>query len=111
MNKHITAIYNHIVFQFIDRVNTKGMFEEASTSGGILLIADHQKSANQARWAKIISLGPDCSNVLREEGCEILIEALRWSPGIKYNDEFLWRTDESQLLGYRYPEDLSSIGG
>lgn len=104
---NLSAIYNHIVFQFIDRVNSRGMFEESASSGGIQIIGDHDKSARQARWAKIISLGPDCSDVLRHEGCEILIDALRWSPGIKYNDEFLWRTDEAQLLGYRYPEDAT----
>lgn len=104
---NIKAIYNHIVFQFLDRVNTRGIFEESSMAGSIIMIGDHDKSAKQPRWAKIISLGPDCSDVLRHEGCEILIDALRWSPGIKYNDEFLWRTDENQLLGYRYPEDLA----
>ncbi len=103
---NIQAIYNHIVFQFVDSVNTKGMFVEGTTVGGIQLLGDHDKSAKQARWAKIISLGPECSDILRHEGCEILIEALRWSPGVKYNDQFVWRTDESQLLGYRYPEDL-----
>ena len=109
MKKHITAIYNQIVFQFIDKVNSKGMFEEATSKGGIIILGDTDKSAGQARWAKIISVGPDCSDPLRQEGCEILIENLRWSPGIKFNDQTYWRTDENQLLGYRYPEDL--VGG
>lgn len=106
----ITAIYNHIVFQFIDRVNSNGVFEESASAGGILMVSDHDKSARQARWARIISLGPDCTDVLRKPGCEILIEALRWSPGVKYQNDFYWRTDETQLLGYRYPEDMSSSG-
>lgn len=110
MNTNITAIYNHIVFQFVDRVNSKGLFDETVTAGGIQLIGDSDKSAKQARWAKIISLGPDCSDELRHKGCEILIENLRWSPGVKYNDQFFWRTDEKQLLGYRYPEDMSAVG-
>lgn len=102
---NIQAIRNHIVFQFLDRVDLKGQFEEQRTGGGIVLIGDHDKSAKNARWAKIVSLGPDCSNVLRVEGCEILIDNLRWSPGVKYKEQFVWRTDEDQLLGYRYPEN------
>lgn len=100
----IRAIRNHILFQFLDRVNIHGQFEEGTTYNGILLRSNHDDSAKKPRWAKIISLGPDCSDVLREPGCEILVENLRWTPGVKFNDEMIWRTDETELLGYRYPE-------
>ena len=102
---NVRAIYNHILFQFLDRVDNKGQFEEAKSFGGIILNSSHDESAKNARWAKIISLGPDCSDELRVPGCEILIDNLRWTPGIKHDGEFLWRTDENQLLGYRYPTD------
>lgn len=102
---NIRAIHNHILFQFLDRVTANGQFEEERTTGGLFLISDHDKSAKNARWAKIISLGPECSNLLRVEGCEILIDNLRWTKGVPFNGETIWRTDEDQLLGYRYPED------
>jgi hypothetical protein len=101
----VAAIHNHIVFQFLDRVNSQGIFDETKTMGGIVLPSDKHESAKSPRWAKIISLGPKCSDILRVDGCEILIDALRWSPGVKYQDQPLWRTDEDQLLGYRYPGD------
>lgn len=104
---NIKAIHNHILFQFLDRVNYQGQFEEQQSLGGILILSDHDKSAKSPRWAKIISLGPDCSDVFRKEGCEILIENLRWTPGVKYQGENLWRTDEDQILAYRYPEDTN----
>ena len=103
---NIRAIHNHILFQFLDRVNSIGQFEEEKTTSGLVILGDHSKSANQPRWAKIISLGPDCSDELRVDGCEILIDNLRWTPGIKYKNEPLWRTDEDQLLGYRYTNDV-----
>lgn len=102
---NIKAIHNHILFQFLDKVNVSGVFEETVSTGGIVLPSDKHESAKAPRWAKIISLGPECSDVLRQEGCEILIDALRWSPGVKYQGESIWRTDEDQLLGYRYIND------
>lgn len=102
---NIRAIHNHIVFQFLDNVTTAGVFDETVSTGGIVLPSDKHESAKAPRWAKIISLGPKCSDLLRKDGCEILIDALRWSPGVKYQGEVFWRTDEDQLLGYRYAED------
>jgi co-chaperonin GroES (HSP10) len=101
----IRALHNQILFQFVDRVNTIGQFEEQKTEGGILILGDHDKSAKISRWATIVSLGPDCSDELRVPGCKILIENLRWTNGVKYEGQMIWKTDETQLLGYSYPED------
>ena len=102
---NIRAINNHILFQFIDKIKNNGQFDEGTSKQGIILNANHQDSSKQPRWGKIISIGPDCSDELRVPGCEILIDNLRWTPGTKFNKTVLWRTDEDQLLGYRYPED------
>jgi hypothetical protein len=97
----IRAIYNQILFQFIDRVNNKGQFEEAKSNGGIIIIGGFDDSAKQARWARVVSLGPDCSDVLRAPGVEILIENLKWTEGVSLEGQKLWKTDETQLLAYR----------
>lgn len=107
----IRALRNYILFQFLDRVNTIGQFEEQKSDGGILILSDHDKSAKISRWAKIVSLGPQCSDILREDNCEILIENLRWTAGVKLEGEFIWQTDETQLLGYRYPENMDQVAG
>lgn len=101
----LRAIHNHIVFQFVDNVTFNGRFEEGQSAGGIVLLESHDSSAKAPRWGKVVSLGPKCSEQLRTPGCEILIDALRWSIGVDYNGQKLWRTDEDQLLGYRYPGD------
>ncbi len=98
---NIRAIYNQILFQFVDKVNAKGQFEEARSKGGIILIGGFDDSAKQPRWARIVSLGPDCSDELRTSGCEILIENLRWNEGAKLDGQRLWKTDEDQVLAYR----------
>lgn len=104
----IRAIRNRIIFQFLDEVSLKGQFDEGKQQG-IIVLGDHDKSAKTSRWAKIISLGPECSDELRADDCEILIENLRWTEGAMYEGEKYWMTDETQLLGYRY-NDSYQIG-
>jgi co-chaperonin GroES (HSP10) len=102
---NIRAIHNQILFQFLDKVTVEGYFEEEKTKTGIVILSHFDTSAKTSRWAKIISLGPACSDFLKKEGCEILIENLKWSIGVPFNGERLWKTDEDMLLAYRYPED------
>ncbi|MGZ8924293.1 MAG: hypothetical protein ACXW2E_00285 [Nitrososphaeraceae archaeon] len=101
----IKAIHNGILFQFIDHVNTKGQFEEQTSKGGILIIGDFDKSAKQPRWGRVISAGPQCSAIIKQPGCEVLIENLKWTPGAKYNNNMIWKTDEDQVLAYRFQEE------
>lgn len=101
----IRAIYNHILFKFVDKVNTQGQFEEGTTSSGIILQANTDDSAKKPRWATIVSIGPDCSEIFNDPNIEILVDNLKWTPGVKHNGELIWRTDEDQVLGYRYKEE------
>jgi hypothetical protein len=100
----LEAINNHIIFQFIDRVNIKGEFEEGASKGGIVLKSNFRDSSASPRWGKIISAGPDCSDMITKSGCEVLIDNLKWTAGTKFNNTVYWRTDESHVLGYRYRE-------
>ena len=98
----IKAIHNHILFQFLDRVNFKGQFEKETSPSGIILQSNFDDSAKEARWAKVLTCGPEVSKELTEPGCEILIENLMWTPGVKFQGETIWRTDEDKVLCYRY---------
>jgi hypothetical protein len=95
----VRAINNHIIFQFVDPVNTKGEFEEAVSEGGLFIKGGFDKSAKLPRWAKVLTVGKDCKLVT--PGVTILLPALRWTEGVKHNDEFIWKTDESQVVGYQ----------
>lgn len=98
----IRAIHNGIIFQFIDRVTAKGEFEEQKSQGGIVIMGDFDKSAKYPRWGKVVSTGPNCSKELAKPGCEVLIENLKWTPGAKVENQTVWKTDEDQVLAYRY---------
>jgi hypothetical protein len=100
----IEAIQNHIVFKFIDRVTNNGDFVPPTAPGGIELLKSSDDSAGQSRWATIVSLGPECSDELRTPGCEIFVDNLMWTAGVDFDGSKVWRTDESHVGLYRFPE-------
>lgn len=106
---NIRAIHDQILFQFVDRVNSKGQFEEAKSHGGIILMGGFDDSAKQPRWAKIVSIGPLVSKFLGVPGVEILIENLKWTAGQKLEGQTLWKTDESQVLAYRVRDKFGMV--
>jgi co-chaperonin GroES (HSP10) len=103
----ITAIKNHIVFQFIDPVNTKGEFEEGASAGGIYIKGGYDRSAKLPRWAMVTSAGGKCEHV--KVGDLVLIPALRWTEGVKHDDQYFWKTDETQIVGYKSGDEFFPI--
>jgi len=101
----IKPIKNHIVFQFLDAVDSKGQFVR-TTKSGIILGSHYDDSAKSARWANVIAVGPQVCEELRVEGCQILVAPLKWTSFFLFNDQKHWRTDENEVLMYRYPEDI-----
>lgn len=100
----IKAIKNHVVFQFVDAIDSAGQFIRTSETG-IWLGGHYDDSAKAHRWGKVVSVGPKCSDELRTPGCEVLIENLRWTERAILEGQSYWRTDETQVLGYRLPGD------
>ena len=103
----ITAIKNHIVFQFVDPVNSRGEFEEATTEGGIYIKGGFDKSAKSPRWAIATSVGKECKQV--QAGDKFLLPALRWTEGVKHEDQFFWKTDETQVVGVYRADNFKPI--
>jgi hypothetical protein len=101
------AIHNHILFQFVDGVNSRGEFREGQSLGGIELMGGFDTSIKTSRWGRIVSMGPGCSKELANSSKEILIENLKWTIGVRFGGETFWRTDEDQVLAYR---DLVTTG-
>lgn len=89
-----TAIANNVIFQFHDRVNTKGEFEQADTAGGISLISTADSSAKQPRWATVVAAGPTAKV---RTGDKILIPALRWTNFFEVGGTKFWKTDDGEI--------------
>lgn len=99
----LNPIRNHIIFEFLDKLDSQNQFTQ-TTETGIHIVGHFDNSAKEPRWAKVLALGPNVSDELRQPGCEILIENLRWTEGVEFEGKKYWRTDDKQVLAYRYPE-------
>lgn len=98
----LTPIKNNIIFQFVDKVDNKGQFVE-ETSWGLVIPGHFDTSAKTPRWGRVTDIGADCGEIA--PGQWILIEALRWTEGFKFNGSTYWKTDEKQIVGYKLTED------
>lgn len=99
----LTAIRNHIIFEFLDKLDSQNQFTQ-TTETGIHIVGHFDNSAKEPRWAKVLVCGPTVADELKQQGCEILIENLRWTEGVEYEGKKYWRTDDNQVLAYRYPD-------
>lgn len=101
---NIKAVKNHIIFEFLDGLNSSRQFTQ-TTASGIQIVGHFDNSAKEPRWGRILAAGPDVDqDLLAGEGCEILIDALRWTEGVEHEGKKYWRTDDSQVLAFRYAE-------
>jgi hypothetical protein len=98
------AIQDHVVFQFdqdtttiSDGQNSSVGFQENTDWG--FKYSNFNESLNVPRWATVISIGPAVSNAITV-GMHILIEPLKWTPGVNFNNTTYWRTIEKYILGY-----------
>lgn len=101
MTNKFTPIKNHIVFQFVDEIDSKGTFIDALSDTIILTAGSAETSAASPRWGKVVMAGPEASSDVSTPGTLILIENLKWTIGFKVEGvgETYWRTDDKCVIG------------
>jgi co-chaperonin GroES (HSP10) len=92
----LKPIKNTFIFKFLDSINSNGQFNKTTTEAGIILQANFDDSAKEARWVKIDTAGPECESL--DAGDVVLLPALRWTSGVKFEDEKVWKSDEKQAV-------------
>jgi hypothetical protein len=96
----LRLLHNHIMFQFEDEVIGSGQnmkFKE--TTEWDFTVSREEEAVKQSRWATITHVGPNVTSV--KVGDVALIEALKWTTGVVYENERYWRTDEEKVLALR----------
>lgn len=91
----IKPVLNHIIFKFKEETSN-GMFVE-TTEWGFVTGMNSDKSCQNPRLAQVVACGPDVVEV--KEGDMILIEPLKWTNALTYENSTMWRTDESCVIG------------
>lgn len=92
----LIPIKNTFIFKFQEAINNRGQFEKTTTETGIILQASFDDSAKESRWVVVAEVGHECSDVRAKD--VVLLPALRWTSGSKFNDEMIWKSDELQAV-------------
>lgn len=103
----LRPLHDQIIVQFLEKQVGVQKYFERKTKSGIVIpgFESHADTIKTPRWAKVCAVGPLCDKNLAVEGCEVLVEPLMWTSGMDLEGQRFWRTDQSKIIGYRYPED------
>ena len=94
----LRAIRNHILFQFEeDYVYHMGAKQFKSTTDWGFEIVRSDESTQEARWVRIVSVGPEADEDLKP-GMRVLVEPLKWTRGVTFEGEEYSRTDSDCIL-------------
>lgn len=95
----LRPLLKNIIFQFEDELVTAGGRKQfaSETDWGFKVVANFDHDTKSPRWGKVISVGPDVSEEVKP-GSRILIEALQWTPGAKFEGSEYWMTNEDKVL-------------
>jgi hypothetical protein len=92
----ITPLFNGILFIFADDFRG-GLFQE-KTDWGFEVRGDHSNTSKEARWGKVVAVGPDVSEEDVQKGNYIYIEPLMWTKGIVHDGVNIWKTDLTKVM-------------
>ena len=92
----LRPIGDSIIFVFEDEAKDSGFTN--TTSAGIIY-RSLQESTQAPRWAKVLSVGPKVETI--EVGMTVLIEPLRWTEGVEFEGQKVWRTVEKEIIAIR----------
>lgn len=99
----LKPLKNIVMFTFLDETGgAKGAFSAALAESGIILPASVSLQKTH-RWGRVVAAGPEAEVV---EGDLILVEALMWMEGVKFDGRKVWKTDDSKILAVT--DDISA---
>jgi co-chaperonin GroES (HSP10) len=95
MSVQLEAISNHVLFEFVDRVGGREIFDK--TKSGIIISGSTADLQRKDRWGLVISVGPEAKAYV-SEGEYVLIETLQWTNGVEVGGKTYWKTDITKVM-------------
>lgn len=92
----LDPIHDQIIFQFLEDT-TKGQFNR-KTSEGILVVEHDHNQLEDARWGRVLAIGPEVHGINVDD--IVLIENLRWTNKFNVSEttQDYWITQEKEIL-------------
>lgn len=106
----LRPIRNNVIFQFlpeeITRIQGKMAFKTITPAG--IHIISYDESTKFPRWGTVLMLGPEVDRTEISVGVKVLIEPLKWTYMVIFNNIPLWMTKPEFVMGVddRIPDQL-----
>lgn len=92
----LRVLKNKIIFEFVETVK-KGMFE-TETDWGLTVTTYYDDSAKKCRVGRVLVVGPEVPPEI-QVGDLIVIDALMWTEGVKFEGNMIWQTNSTKVIG------------
>ncbi|MGI0076384.1 MAG: hypothetical protein ACREAU_03145 [Nitrosopumilaceae archaeon] len=97
----IRPIKNNILFQFLPeeviKIQGKKAFKTITPAG--VHIISYDDATKQPRWGTVLYVGPEVKDTEVRPGMKILIEPLKWTYMVIFNNTPLWMTRPEFVIG------------
>lgn len=91
----LKPLHNAILFQFLNETSA-GLFMDKNKGRIIIATPEIDKQGAYARWVRVESVGPAVTNC--KPGDIVLLHKGKWTIGFVYEEQRLWKTDDSWVL-------------
>jgi hypothetical protein len=92
----LRPVNDSILFVFVDSYENNAFVNKTDSGIVYKTLVD---SAGSPRWVKVIAVGNKVEYV--KPGMEVLVDALRWTEGFRFEDTMMWRTAEKEVIGIK----------
>ena len=92
----LTPLKNSFLFVFLN-YSRDGTFVNRNKGNVIIVSAELESQGHLGRWGKVLSVGKDVEDF--DAGDVVLISPGKWTTGFKYDDQMIWKSDDSWVLG------------
>jgi co-chaperonin GroES (HSP10) len=104
-NYTITPLTDKIYFKFTENVTSTGFMPK--TKNGFLITDVHgYQEIHSPKWGEVIAHGPDVNEEIKSHKY-ILVEPGKWSPGINFDSDRFWMSEENFIMAVSNDESAT----
>jgi len=105
----LRPLKNYFLFAFFNETSN-GYFGADRNSGRIILARpDIMSQGKDARWGKVLAVGPDVRDF--SVGDIVLIEAGKWTVGFEHEGVKIWKSDQDKVIAMGEDESVTFAYG
>lgn len=105
----LKPLKDNIAFIFLEKFDGKNFIEDNPSEILHVEMRSHDMSGKTPRWVRVLAVGPTVEDPEIKPGAIILVDALRWTEGFKFDGVQVWFTKEKEVSAIRSDNGSESV--